>query len=75
MVAARPLHNRSPVLLLDVPSGLGSSSGAAGRPTVWTDATLTLALPKVELMSESARPFVGNLYLADISIRQSCIVK
>jgi NAD(P)H-hydrate epimerase len=37
-------------------------------PTVRADATMTLALPKVGLMGKSARPFVGELYLADISI-------
>ena len=57
-----------PVLALDAPSGLDTTSGAASRLTVRADATMTLALPKVGLMSESARPFVGELYLADISV-------
>jgi len=57
-----------PVLALDAPSGLDTTSGAAGRLTVRADTTMTLALPKVGLMSESARPFVGSLYLADISV-------
>lgn len=57
-----------PVLALDAPSGLDTTSGTAGRPTVRADATMTLALPKIGLMSESARPFVGALYLADISV-------
>jgi len=56
------------VLALDVPSGLDSTSGMPGRPTVRTDATMTLALPKVGLMKESAHPYVGDLYLADISV-------
>ena len=29
---------------------------------------MTLALPKVGLMDEAVRPFVGSLYLADISV-------
>jgi NAD(P)H-hydrate epimerase len=57
-----------PVLALDAPSGLDTTSGTAGRPTVRADATMTLALPKVGLMGESAQPFVGSLYLADISV-------
>lgn len=57
-----------PVLALDTPSGLDTTSGMAGRPTVRADATMILALPKIGLMSESARPFVGELYLADISV-------
>lgn len=57
-----------PVLALDAPSGLDTTSGTASRLTVRADATLTLALPKIGLMGESARPFVGSLYLADISV-------
>lgn len=59
---------RKPILSLDAPSGLDTTSGTAGSPTVQADATLTLALPKVGLLSESARQFVGELYLADISV-------
>lgn len=57
-----------PVLALDAPSGLDTTSGTAGRPIVRADATMTLALPKVGLMSASARPYIGSLYLADISV-------
>ena len=57
-----------PVLALDAPSGLDTTSGAASRLTVRADATMTLALPKVGLMSESVREYVGSLYLADISV-------
>jgi NAD(P)H-hydrate epimerase len=57
-----------PILALDTPSGLDTTSGTAGRSTVRADATMTLALPKVGLMSESAYPYVGSLYLADISV-------
>lgn len=60
-----------PILALDVPSGLDTTSGTVGKPTVRADATMTLALPKIGLMSESARPFVGQLYLADISVPKS----
>jgi len=57
-----------PVLALDAPSGLDTTSGTPGRPTVRADATMTLALPKVGLFGESTRPYVGDLYLADISV-------
>jgi len=57
-----------PILSLDAPSGLDTTSGTAGSPSVRADATMTLALPKIGLMSESARPYVGDLYLADISV-------
>ncbi len=55
----------TPVVSLDVPSGLDASSGPAGNgPTVAADATLTLCLPKIGLRDAA----VGDLYLADISV-------
>jgi NAD(P)H-hydrate epimerase len=57
-----------PVLALDAPSGLDTTSGRPSSLTVRADATMTLALPKAGLMSESARPYVGDLYLADIGV-------
>jgi len=56
-----------PIVSLDVPSGLDSSSGIAYSPCIRASATLTLALPKTGLGSESKR-YYGDLYLADISI-------
>lgn len=56
----------SPVLSLDVPSGLDTASGEIHTPTVIADATMTLALPKTGL--QSAKRVVGELYLADISV-------
>ncbi len=58
----------APVLALDVPSGLHSTSGAAFAPAVRADATMTLALPKTGLLVEHAKPYVGELYLANISV-------
>lgn len=57
-----------PVLSLDAPSGLDTTSGSPGKPCVRANATLTLALPKVGLLSASAKDVVGDLYLADISV-------
>lgn len=57
-----------PVLSLDAPSGLDTSTGSAGKPTVRADATMTLALPKTGLFTEAARPYVGKLFLADIGV-------
>jgi NAD(P)H-hydrate epimerase len=61
----------SPVIALDVPSGLDTTSGAAHEPTMQATATMTLALPKVGLRSEGAKAHVGELYLADISVPPS----
>lgn len=57
-----------PVLALDAPSGLDTTTGRPGDPCIRAAATLTLALPKVGLLTETARPFVGDLYLADIGV-------
>ncbi len=59
---------RLPVLALDVPSGLDSTTGIPYDPCVRATATLTLALPKVGLRDPRARPYVGELYVADISV-------
>ena len=56
------------ILALDTPSGLDSTSGIPGEPCVRATATLTLALPKVGLLASQAVPYVGELYLADISV-------
>jgi NAD(P)H-hydrate epimerase len=56
------------ILALDVPSGMNATSGEAYDPCIKATATLTLALPKTGFLAPSASPYVGNLYLADISI-------
>jgi NAD(P)H-hydrate epimerase len=57
-----------PVLALDTPSGLHTSNGYISDTVVRADATLTLALPKVGLLTSEAKKFVGELYLCDISV-------
>jgi NAD(P)H-hydrate epimerase len=57
-----------PILALDAPSGLDTTTGVAHDPTIRARATLTLALPKLGLLTESARAFVGEVYVADISV-------
>jgi NAD(P)H-hydrate epimerase len=58
----------APILALDAPSGLDTSTGTPYGPTIRAAATMTLALPKVGLLPDKVRPFVGELYLADISV-------
>jgi len=58
----------TPVLSLDLPSGLDPDKGMLHIPSIRASATMTLALPKVGLLSNSARPMVGELFLADISV-------
>lgn len=64
------LANQSghPILSLDFPSGLDTTTGIPGSPCIRAFATLTLALPKTGLLGPAARPFVGGLYLADIGV-------
>jgi NAD(P)H-hydrate epimerase len=57
-----------PILALDLPSGLAGDRGEASDPTIGATETLTLALPKHGLLVPAARPWVGQLYLADISV-------
>ena len=57
-----------PILSLDGPSGLNLTSGAPGSACIRASTTLTLALPKTGLLTPSARGFVGDLFLADISV-------
>ena len=58
----------SPVLSLDAPSGIDTTSGQIHSPAIRADATMTLALPKEGLRTGGVREAVGELYLADISV-------
>ena len=57
-----------PILALDVPSGMNATTGKAYDPCIKATATLTLALPKTGFLAPGASLYVGDLYLADISI-------
>ena len=57
----------APVLSLDAPSGLDTTSGAVYEPCIKAAATMTLALPKAGLL-EAPQAVLGDLYLADISV-------
>jgi NAD(P)H-hydrate epimerase len=56
------------IISLDLPSGLDADSGAAAEPSVRARATLTLALPKTGLLSETGRQRTGDLFVADIGL-------
>lgn len=59
------------LLALDIPSGMDGDSGEAYDPTIRAAATLTLALPKAGLVQPGARPWVGELSVADISVPEA----
>lgn len=65
----------APILSLDTPSGLDVTSGTAHDPTIRATATLTLALPKQGLMNRQSARYVGELYLADISVPPALYAK
>jgi NAD(P)H-hydrate epimerase len=56
----------APILALDAPSGLDTTTGTVYDPAIRAAATVTLALPKDGLRAAPAQ--VGELYLADISV-------
>ena len=58
----------APILALDVPSGVDSATGEAGGAAIRATATLTLAMPKSGFRAESAKHYIGELYLADIGV-------
>ena len=61
----------TPILALDAPSGLDTTTGKTFNPVIRATATMTLALPKTGLLSDHLKDIVGELYLADISVPPS----
>ena len=60
--------SRLPILAVDVPSGMNSTTGQAYDPCIKAASTLTLALPKTGFLSPESAAYSGQMYLADISI-------
>jgi NAD(P)H-hydrate epimerase len=58
----------APILALDAPSGVDTTSGTVFDPAIRATATMTLALPKAGLRGGGVEACVGELYLADISV-------
>ena len=67
LIQAANAHD-APALALDAPSGVDTTTGTVYEPVIQATATMTLALPKEGLAGAVARNFVGELYLADISV-------
>jgi len=57
-----------PILSLDAPSGVDTTTGVVFDPAIQATATMTLALPKEGLRAPGVGEHVGELYLADISV-------
>jgi len=56
------------ILALDIPSGLDPDTGIPGNPTIRASVTMTIALPKKGFANKQAKPYLGTLYVADISM-------
>ncbi|MGB6875603.1 MAG: NAD(P)H-hydrate dehydratase [Candidatus Acidiferrales bacterium] len=54
------------VVAVDIPSGISGDAGAAGRPAIVADYTVTFTAPKIGMLGASASPFVGRLSVAKI---------
>ncbi len=64
-------RSRVPIVAVDLPSGIDPDTGAPLGAAIRAAATVTLALPKAGLVRPEARPFVGELLLADIAVPPS----
>jgi NAD(P)H-hydrate epimerase len=64
----RANESRRRVLAIDVPSGLDPTNGGPYEPCLVAEATITLALPKTGFLNPASKRFVGDLFVADISI-------
>ena len=62
--------NASPAckLAVDVPSGLDCDTGRAAGAVFRADHTCTFVAPKPGLLSDAARPYVGQLHVVDIGV-------
>jgi len=60
--------SRVPILALDIPSGLDPTTGVPSNPCIVAKTTITLGFPKLGFLNPDSRPFVGDLYLCDISL-------
>ena len=60
-----------PILSVDLPSGMNATTGERYDPCVKAMSTITLALPKTGFLAPGNSDYLGDLYVADISIPQS----
>jgi NAD(P)H-hydrate epimerase len=58
----------TPILAVDLPSGLDATTGEHNNPCVMAKATLTLGFPKTGFLNPESRKYIGRLYLADVSL-------
>lgn len=59
-------------IAVDLPSGLNADTGEIGGNCIRADVTVTLQFPKLGFQTQSAKPYLGRLVLADIGIPEVC---
>lgn len=59
---------RAPVVAVDIPSGVEADTGRVNGEAIKASHTVTFALPKIGLVLEPGKEYVGTLSVADISI-------
>jgi NAD(P)H-hydrate epimerase len=67
-VLEQAARSNTPVLSLDLPSGMDPDTGAVDGAALRAVATMTIALPKRGLLTAPGRTNSGDLYLADIGL-------
>jgi len=65
------LGEDSPVVSIDVPSGLNADTGTSEGEVVKADITVTMAFPKTGLAAAEALEYVGSVEVIDIGIPPS----
>ena len=61
------------VVAIDVPSGLDCDTGAPSNATIVADVTVTFVAMKRGFLADSAKPFLGNVIVADIGAPKELI--
>lgn len=60
--------SKTPVLAIDIPSGLDADTGKPLGIAVKANVTVTLGAAKIGFRRKSARPYIGKVVVADIGI-------
>ncbi len=60
--------SKNPVVAVDIPSGVEADTGRINGEAVAATHTVTFALPKIGMVIEPGKSYVGKLSVADISI-------
>ncbi len=62
------VQSRRPILALDLPTGVNSTTGDVSSPAVRAITTLAMDLPKVGTLHVQCKSFVGEMFLCDLGL-------